>query len=81
MLHTGNNIFFKLKMLEALYIKFKQSVNRINFETSGYVLKCLKMDGKIHIIKNRKKIISLNVIEISKNHLGDKKKPHFSDKI
>ena len=41
-LHTDNNVK-KLKILEALYIKFKWlTINRINFETSDNILKCLK---------------------------------------
>ena len=41
-LHTNNNIK-NLKLLEALYIKFRQlTINRINFETSDNILKCLK---------------------------------------
>ena len=39
--YSAQTIFKKLKMLEALKIKFRQrSINRINFETSDYILKC-----------------------------------------
>ena len=42
LLHIDNNVK-KLKILEALYIKFRQpTINRINFETSDNILKCLK---------------------------------------
>ena len=41
-LHTDNNIK-KLKIVEALYMKFRQpTINRINFETSDNILKSLK---------------------------------------
>ena len=39
MLHTDNDVK-KLKILEALYVKFRQP--RINFKTSDNILKCLK---------------------------------------
>ena len=41
-LHTDNNVK-KFKLLGALYIKFRQlTINRINFEASDNILKCLK---------------------------------------
>ena len=42
LLHTDNNVK-NLKILEALYVKFRQPIiKRINFETSDNILKCLK---------------------------------------
>ena len=47
-LHTYNNIR-KLKILEALFIKFRQATfNRINFETSDDILKSLKLNNPFY---------------------------------
>ena len=43
--HTDNNVK-KLKILEALYIQFRRPIiNRINFEASDNILKCLKKNN------------------------------------
>ena len=64
----------KLKILEALYIIFRQpTINRINFETRT-----------INITKERIHFILLHVIEIFKDKLplplGHKNKPHLRNK-
>ena len=68
-LHTDNNVK-KLKILKALYIKFRQPpINRINFESNDNILKCFKIDGTIRIAKDQTNFILLHLIEMFKNKL------------
>ena len=64
-LHTDNNIQKLNKILEALYIKFRQPIiNRINCETSDNILKYLKWIEQSIITKDKTDFILIHVTEI-----------------